>query len=729
METNFENTDIHNLENKEIVPEVENKVPLTEDPQVLNTGESEPEQENKQTVEEEKSEATDESPADKILRELEARRNKAKSSQSSDEQKIPNPETQEKMIQEPLSVAQVEPEKKSGEELFSEHIELAEVEIEETDDDTEIHADEHDLSTVSTGQMHDYSHLTKADLIEELKAILENKSVNDIKTEVESIKVHFYKKHNADIQELRKKHDEAMAEAEIPEPFHYEPDPLEATLKHLLKEYRDKKARHNEELEKEKQDNLQRKYAVIDAIKTLIEPSESIDQAFTEFKELQSRWREIGLVPQTESKNLWDNYNFYVERFYDQIKINRELRDLDLKKNLEAKIDLCEKAEELLIDPNIIEAFKKLQTLHASWGETGPVPKEQKEEIWLRFKEATTKINKAYQDHFEKIKLEQENNLKAKTMLCEKAEEIAEGAYAVFKDWAAKSDEILDLQKLWKLIGFAPKKHNNLIYQRFREACDRFFNAKREFFSKIKEEQENNLQLKEDLCVLAESLKDSSEWAKTTDEFIKLRDRWKEIGPVPRKNSDAVWKRFRAACDTFFNRKSEFFTTRDKKEEENLGLKNTLIAEIKAFELTDVPSENLDALKDFQKRWTEIGHVPIKEKDQVIKAYREAINEKFAMLSADEKRTQQARFRQKIDNFQHSGKPGSKVRFEKEKLLQKLQKVESDIVLLENNIGFFAKSKNAEAMIKDIEGKIEKSKEQAQMLREKLAMLDEVEED
>ncbi len=363
--------------------------------------------------------------------------------------------------------------------------------------------------------------------------------------------------------------------------------------------YRDLKGEYNKSQDEHKHVNLDEKYKIIDEIKELVKNKESINRTFQEFRDLQKRWRSIGPVPQQNVKDLWETYHHHVEAFYDYIRINQELRDLDLKKNLESKIHLCEKAEELMFEPNVVNAFKVLQELHDQWREIGPVPAEMRVEIWNRFKEATSKINKKHQEYFVSLKNEQKSNLDAKNALCEKAEELSSMEIKSNKDWATCSHELMELQKVWKTIGFAPKKDNAKIYKRFRDACDAFFNRKREFYGVFKEEQNNNLQLKTDLCVQAESLKESTEWKKTTEDLILLQQRWKEIGPVPHKQSDKVWKRFRTACDTFFERKTKHFSEIDNSFGSNLQKKLDLIKQIEGFTLGDNASESLDKLKEF----------------------------------------------------------------------------------------------------------------------------------
>jgi hypothetical protein len=569
-----------------------------------------------------------------------------------------------------------------------------------------------------------YSALPKEDLVALLKDFIHKKAIHEIINDVENIKINFYKKHKADIERNRKIFVEEGGQLED---FIPEEDPLEKELKELLKVFKDQKAEFIKILEDQKLKNLEEKYRIIEGIKELVNKQESINKTFQEFRDLQRLWRSIGPVPQISVKNLWDNYHHRVEAFYDYIKINQELRDLDLKKNLEAKIVLCEKAEELLLETNIMNAFKVLQELHEQWREIGPVPADIRTEIWERFKEATSKINKRHQDYFVNLKSEQKNNLEAKIVLCEKAEELNNQEISSNRDWNKLSGEMMELQKVWKTIGFAPKKDNNKIYVRFRTACDAFFNRKREFYSVVKEEQDNNLQLKMDLCVQAETLQESSEWKKTTEELIALQQRWKEIGPVSFKISDKIWKRFRTSCDKFFERKSKHYAEVDDSFESNLQKKKELIREIEEYQITDNAEESLTKLKEFQRQWAEIGFVPLKVKEEITDKYRAAINKKFDELQIDEGRKSLFKFKTKLENMMDKPNSGQRIQQEREKYITKLKQLESDIVLWENNIGFFTKSKNAESMIKEVESKIEDAKNTIILLNKKIGMIDDIE--
>jgi hypothetical protein len=594
------------------------------------------------------------------------------------------------------------------------------------DEEEEEEMDEDTANEVIARGKIDYSGYTEVELINALRDMLASSPKEDIKDEVDRIKINFYKKHRANIET-----EKAAFLADGGTEADFEPGnaPYEDDLKNLLKEYRQLRNSRSKEMEEEKEKNLEIKYQIIEDIKSLVNRKESINKTFQEFRDLQQKWRDTGLVPQSKLKDLWETYHHHVENFYDYIKINKELRDLDLKKNMEAKITLCEKAEELLMEPSVIKAFNILQKYHEQWREIGPVPRDKKDELWERFKLATSKINKKHQDFFEDRKEEQKKNLEAKNALCEKAEEIASMNFESHKEWDQKSKELIELQKVWRTIGFAPKKDNNKVYERFRNACDNFFDAKRDFYAQNKELQQNNMQMKLDLCVQAEALKDSTDWKKTTDEFISIQKKWKEIGPVPRKQSDAVWKRFRAACDYFFDQKSEHFSTVDHDQIENLEAKKALIEEVKNYKLTKDEDVDLAQIKEFQRRWSEIGYVPFKEKDKIQNEFRSVINAQFDHLRIDEHKRDILKFKTKVSNFSESSKGQNKMRYERDKYLNRMKQLENDLILLNNNIGFFANTKNAESLIEDVNRKIQATIEKIELLKEKIRIIDEADDE
>ena len=567
----------------------------------------------------------------------------------------------------------------------------------------------------------DYSGFSKNELVETLTLIIENRPPAEIRNDVDRIKVLFYKKLKLEGEERKNKFLEGGGKIEE---YRSWVDPQEARVKHLLEKYREKKTDYNKIQEAEKYENLKKKYDIIDNIKELVNREESINKTFHEFRSLQNEWHLVGVVPQSALKDLWENYHHNVEIFYDYIKINKELRDLDLKKNLEAKVILCEKAEELLIEPNPVNAFRFLQDFHNQWREIGPVPQESKNEIWERFREATSQINKRHHEYFEKQKDEQRKNLEAKIALCEEVETANMQDIKNFREFDEKAEKVVALQKIWRTIGFAPKKQNNKVYQRFRDACDSFFEKKRGFYANNKELQQNNLQLKIDLCVQAEALQNSTDWKATSDALIKLQRQWKEIGPVPRKQSEKCWKRFRKACDHFFNMKSEFFAELDTSYEDNLKAKIAVIDELEAFEPGADVQAAFERLKELQRKWTEIGFVPFSKKDEIANMYRNALNKEFDKLKIGDEDKSILKYRTKLDNLKTNPKASRKVRNEREKFVTKIKQLENDIVLWENNIGFFAKSTNADTMIREVEDKIENAKKMIKTLEEKVKMID-----
>ncbi|MFA5818163.1 MAG: DUF349 domain-containing protein [Bacteroidales bacterium] len=567
----------------------------------------------------------------------------------------------------------------------------------------------------------DYSGYSKHELVETLGLIIENRPTAEIRDDVERIKVLFYKKLKLDADERKTKF---LDDGGKIEDYRAWVDSDDAHVKHLLEKYKNKKTDYNKIQEAEKYENLKKKYDIIDKIKDLVNREESINKTFHDFRMLQNEWHSIGVVPQTSLKDLWENYHHYVEIFYDYIKINKELKDLDLKKNLEAKVLLCEKAEELFFEPNPVNAFRFLQDFHDQWREIGPVPLESKNEIWERFKEATSQINKRHHEYFEKQKDDQRKNLEAKISLCEEVEAINLLEIKNFRDFDERADKVVELQKMWRTIGFAPKKQNNKVYQRFRDACDTFFEKRRGFYSDNKEIQLNNLQLKTELCIQSEVLQESTDWKSTSDALIKLQKEWKEIGPVPRKQSERSWKRFRKACDHFFNRKASFFAQLDTSYEDNLKAKLSIIEELEKFEPGADVHAAFERLKELQRKWTDIGFVPFNMKDEITNKYRNALNKEFDKLKIGDEDKNILKYKTKLDNLKANPKASRKVRNERDKFFTKIKQLESDIVLWENNIGFFAKSANADTMIREVEEKIDSAKKMIKTLEEKVKMID-----
>ena len=515
--------------------------------------------------------------------------------------------------------------------------------------------------------------------------------------EADAIKSAFYKK-------LIKAKSEAGIDPESAEenPF----TGIEEAFKAYYNAFKKEKAEYNKAQEAERERNLALKQAVIEDLKQLLEKQEDVKVTFPEFRSIQDRWKAVGPVPVQNFRNLNETYQLYVEQFYDMVNINRELRDLDFKKNLEAKTAFCEEAEALAQRSDVVEAFRELQKLHEQWKDYGPVEKQYRESIWERFKAATAVINSNYQAHFEGLKEQQEANLVAKTALCEKAEAIAAAEMANANEWNAATKTLEEIQKEWRGIGFASKKDNQKIYDRFRAACDAFFARKKEFYAGFKESINENLARKLAICEQAEALKDSTDWKATADTLIDLQKQWKEIGAVPRQKSDALWKRFRAACDSFFE-------ARDKQPKDandyygNLKAKQRLIAEINAYELSGDAEADAEAGSKFSERWQAIGFVPFKEKDRIAQAYREAMAKFNAGRGASRRQ-----------------RPERTPMTEKERLVKKYNQLEQDIVTYENNLGFFARSKNAEPLIRQMEERIAKAKEELRSLEAEIRSME-----
>ena len=570
-----------------------------------------------------------------------------------------------------------------------------------------------------------YAEKTLAELTGLFQELLQDIDRLKKSKEAEAIKSAFYKKLSKEKAEAgvegaveEPSADEEVVEAPVAAASQPEGEPekvnpfvaIEEGFKSLYLTYKKERAEYNREQEKEREENLAAKQQVIEDLKALVDTQEDVSSSFPAFREIQNRWREIGPVPAQNFRNLNDTYQFLVEKFYDMVKINRDLRDLDFKKNLEAKEAFCQEAERLAENENVVDAFRELQKLHEQWKEFGPVAKEFREEIWDRFKAATAVINKKYQAYFEGQKEKFAENLQAKTALCEKVEAFAAQEIASSNEWNAISKKIEDIQKEWRSIGFASKKDNQKIYDRFRAACDAFYGRKRDFYSQYKDSMNENLDKKLAIIEKAEALKESKDWKKTTDLFINLQKEWKEIGAVPRKKSEQLWKRFRAACDAFFDAKAKEGKA-DNEFYANLKAKRALIEEIQAFEGSDEA-----AMQDFAARWQAIGFVPFKEKENIAKAYAEAMKAKFPSFGARPQRGGRA------------GAPKAP-KSEKDLLVDQYKALQQDIVTYENNIGFFAQSKNAEPLIKQMQERIDAAKQQLKELEGKIRQAEQKEEE
>ena len=559
--------------------------------------------------------------------------------------------------------------------------------------------------------------LTKEQLVEMLEETVKEVDLAKIKDKVAAIRIHFNKLNKEDLDREIEQFLQGGGEMEA---FRHAEDAIETRFNEAFGIYKSNKAHQNELLEAQKLENLAKKQALLEDLKQMIASDESLKKTYDEFRALQDRWKEIGQVPATENANLWNTYHFLVEQFFDKVRIGRELRDLDMKKNLDAKIELCEKAEELLNEKSLTKAFQELQKLHEQWKEVGPVPQEKKDEIWERFKAATDKINQIRREHFAKIAEEQNGNFQTKSALCEKAEEIVNGEYSSINAWQKKSTELTELFQVWKTVGPAAKKENEEVWARFKAAMDSFFAKKKEYFSTLKDQQTENLERKTQICIEAEGLMESTEWKKASEQLKKLQEEWKTIGPVPKRHADKIWKRFRAACDAFFNRKSEHFSGLRGEEDANLEAKKALIEEVKAFQLSASRNENMEALKAFQRRWLEIGHVPMKVKDAINKEFRGLIDGFFDTMRKNQDEASTNEYREMMAGLKDDPDGHDKLRRERINLQNRIQKLRDEIAVLENNIGFFSNSKNSELMRAEYEKKINKAKSDLKVLEAKL---------
>ena len=564
----------------------------------------------------------------------------------------------------------------------------------------------------------DYSSLDKSQLVAELEKLLAL-PVESVKDRVAQIKAAFFALRK---EEIAAEKAEFVAAGNDEAAFAVVEDDVEKRIKELLGEFKEKRAEFNAEQDAVKQENLEKKLKIIEEINTISKDTDNINRQFSRVQQLQQEFKSIGEVPSTSTTEVWKSYQQAIENFYDLLKINKELRDYDFKKNLEIKQQLCEEAEALDEENDVIGAFKKLQALHDKWRETGPVAKDIREQLWARFKAASSVINKKHQAFFEERKASEKENADAKTALCEAIEKIETEGLKTYAAWEEVTKQIIGLQEEWKKLGFASRKVNTALFTRFRKSCDEFFAAKAAFFKQMKEELADNLAKKTALCEKAEALKESTEWKATTDALIALQKEWKTIGPVVKKHSDAVWKRFIGACDYFFEQKKKQTSSQRSVEHDNLKAKKEVIAQINAIlnaeeEAEDAPQQ----IRDLMSKWQSIGHVPYKEKDKIYAQYKEAIDkafEKFDMKAV----------RARLTNFENSiSQSGSdKVYHERERLVRAYEQKCNELKTYENNMGFFtARSKDGNTIVKELERKISNLKDEIALLEQKIKIIDE----
>ena len=564
----------------------------------------------------------------------------------------------------------------------------------------------------------EYSSMSKAELVAALEALVE-KPVEEIKREENAIKMAFYQIRK---EELDKEKEAFLAKGNEEAAFAPREDEDEAKLKELLNQIKEKRAAHNAAIEEARAKNLEAKQAIIDEIRAISGDADNVNKHYNKVQELRHQFQQIGEVPAANATEIWKTYQAAVESFYDMLKLNKELRDYDFKKNLEQKEQLCEEAEKLSEEENVLEAFRSLQALHDKWREIGPVAKEMRETLWARFKEASAAVNKRHQAFFEQRKKREKENEDAKTSLCEKLEAIIAEDHATYAAWDEATKQIIALQEDWKKLGFAARKVNAALFTRFRAKCDEFFSEKAAFFKRMKEEMAANLEKKVALCEKAEALKDSQDWKKTTEALVALQKEWKTVGPVVKKQSDAVWKRFVSACDYFFEQKAKLTVNVRQEERNNLKQKKAVIAAINEQLANADEKEAVKNIRELMKQWQGIGHVPFKEKDKVYAEYKKAVDAAYDKLDMKESRANIANFENALNNMSDT----DKMYRERERLVRTYEQSVNELKTFENNLGFFnAQSKSGSSMLKEMERRIAKIKEDIAVLEKKIKLIDE----
>lgn len=572
-----------------------------------------------------------------------------------------------------------------------------------------------------TAAPEDVAPITAPELMEKLKTIIE-KEENVSAEDLARFKQQFYNLHNERLREERQKHIDAGNEAET---FVPQPDPFEEEFKKLMTDIKEMKARQRAQIEAEQQRNLERKQAIIDQIMKMSDDTDNVNRHYPQAKELQNEFKAIGEVPQQKATEIWKSFQDAVEHFYDQWKVNKELRDYDFKKNLSEKELLVNEAVKLDTEEDVVTAFKRLQELHDKWREIGPVDKEHREEIWARFKDASAAINKRYQAFFEERKKREQDNEAAKTALCERIEAMDLGALTSYSAWNKATQEIMKAQEEWKKIGFASRKANNTLFTRFRKRCDEFFAAKAEYFHNVKDEMAQNLEAKTRLCEQAEELMNSTDWKSTTDKLVELQKQWKTIGTVQKKYSDTIWARFMAACDHFFEQKKAATAGVKKTEQANLAIKREIVDTLTKLNAPDATTPREEAIKtinELRAKWQQTGHVPFREKDKLHETYREVVRQLFDKYDIHETKARQASFENAIEELSADK---SKLSRERERLMRTYESRRAELQTYENNLGFFnAKTKTGDSMMRDLQNKIQRIKNDIADLEKKIQLID-----
>ena len=565
----------------------------------------------------------------------------------------------------------------------------------------------------------DYSSMDREALLAAFNELL-NDDITRIRNRASAIRNQF----NLLNKEVEKQNFEAFL-AEGGDKDDYKPanDAIAEAFHKAFDTYRARRQKMQEQIEAQKAANYEAKKQILDDLRTLIDKDEeTLKQTYDEFNAIQDKWKSIGEVPREQMNDLWQNYHFLIEQFFNKVKINKELRMLDLKRNLEQKIQLCERAEELIVETSVVKAFKVLQELRNQWREIGPVPTEQNEETWQRFNNAANQIDERRREYYDQRKEELDQNLLAKQALIEKATELTQQLPQSTKAWNDTTEALDELLKLWKSIGPVPREQNETIWEQFKGIIDKHYADKKLHFGQLRDEQSENYNKKIDLCLRAEAIAKREDWKKATEELLQLQAEWKTIGPTSRKVSDKIWHRFRSACDEFFAKKGEFFKDIRSSENENLAKKTAILDELKAYQFGDNKEENLNAIKDFQRRWAEVGHVPMKEKDRIQKEYRTLLDGIFQQLQISAREADENAFRERVRS--HSFSNGS-LDSEKDRLLSQIEKMNSDLKLWEYNLGFLANSKQADLLKQEFEKKMQHTRQQIALLEAKIRILDE----
>lgn len=647
---------------------------------------------------------------------------------------VENPTVEEPIVEEPIVEDTTEEEEREPadtntdmEDTRSVNEMMSEIEDSETTrEEEEETEDEDEEVVVTTAESEEdiekeYAELSMENMIVELEKIVQTLDYNQSKKRVGILKVKILQQ----LKSSEKEYYEAfIQEGGTREEYKSPNEELETNFKQALAVFKHKKAIFIEEIEKEKEQNFQEKLAVIEGLKELIDSDTTLKEKNDKFKEYHEKWKSIGPVPQNESNNLWQNFHYHVEKFHDLLRLNQEFRDLNFKKNLEQKIALCERAESLLLENSINKSFKLLQQLHDEWKELGPVAEDKKEEIWERFKNASDQINQRRRAYYDQLYSNQQNNYNAKVVLCEQIEEIVANEPQSIKEYKEVSERLTDMLKVWKTLGAAPPKLNDEIWNRFKTTLDKYFSQQKEYFKQLRDEQEQNYHQKLNLVIQAEALAQRNDWRKATEEILQLQKEWKNIGIVPRKHKDVIWKRFRAACDTFFTNKAHYFENIKDIEADNLKKKEELIEKILSHNFGNNKAENMKAMQLYQRQWTEIGYVPRKEQDRIYKEYRRAVEKRFADMEISMEEVKRDQFQNKIDTILNDPDAHRILDKEKRFLVNKMTQLKDEINLLENNLGFFARSKNAELLKEEFLKKIEVAKKEVKELEYKIKMME-----